>query len=539
MIPNSLLTTCPGALITSWGAMIPIGNLQFHQRRDFIFDVDVSEWYNGNNFLEATLEFQQFSLSASNLNERITISCENQIAPATDIELLTLEANLFRSELIERTIVVLTNDNEQEQSSFVSNTRKKFENMSPFSKSKSKSANRTQKRVVGRRDSVSEDLSVRMKLWVSEIESKLSNTSQQQEQEQNMNKLKDYIEALFLDLTKEINLACENSSNFEKWGKHYLPSIRRAHQLQQCNNFKDPGVQFYGGPLFNSLRDEAEDVFCTLPAPTPSSNYNYNSNSYSYYNSTPTSNSTSSSNTNSYDMSAYMNASAGCISGGCEVLLSDGSLKLMESIVKGDKVSCNLSFNNPHNMKYEATVECVVRTRCTNQIEMVRFPSGLIATPWHPVYLMNQNNNNDNNDNDNDSNNNNTKSKEWVFPIEFIGESQLSSEEWIYNLVLGPIKLIQDQQNIDNNNKINELNRGQSFVVNGVECISLAHGITNDKVAEHEFYGSEKVVESLQSLVGIDSYFKNGIVTMNSSQVIRDPITGLVCNYSSSSISQE
>ncbi len=74
-------------------------------------------------------------------------------------------------------------------------------------------------------------------------------------------------------------------------------------------------------------------------------------------------------------------------------------------------------------------------------------------------------------------------------------------------------------------------NRGQSFVVNGMECISLAHGIANDRVAEHEFYGSEKVVKSLQSLVGIESYLKTGLVTMNNSQVIRDPITGLVCDY--------
>jgi hypothetical protein len=30
---------------------------------------------------------------------------------------------------------------------------------------------------------------------------------------------------------------------FERWGKHYLPSLARAHLLQQCNNFKDPGIQ--------------------------------------------------------------------------------------------------------------------------------------------------------------------------------------------------------------------------------------------------------------------------------------------------------
>lgn len=39
-----------------------------------------------------------------------------------------------------------------------------------------------------------------------------------------------------------------------RWGRHYLLSLARAHHLQICSNFKDPGVQFYGGPLFKSLR---------------------------------------------------------------------------------------------------------------------------------------------------------------------------------------------------------------------------------------------------------------------------------------------
>lgn len=331
-----------------------------------------------------------------------------------------------------------------------------------------------------------------MKHWCGVLK---SNQQSNNVSEEEVRKLASYVEALYLDLTGEIKLAIENSQNYGRWGKHFLPSIRRAHQLQQCNNFKDPGVQFYGGPLFNSLRDEAEDMFCTLPAPTSS----YSSTSAPY------------------DMSAYMNASAGCISGGCEVLLSDGSIKLMKEMVKGDKVSCNASFNNPQQRKFEATVECVVRTRCANKVEMVRFPGGLIATPWHPVYLLNQ-----------------SKSKselEWVFPMEHVGESELLSEEWIYNLVLGPMNEtgVEDHDSNSNNNK--ESNRGQSFVVNGLECISLAHGITNDRVAEHEFYGSEKVVQSLQSLVGIESYLKTGLVTMESSQVVRNPITGLVCDY--------
>ena len=47
-----------------------------------------------------------------------------------------------------------------------------------------------------------------------------------------------------------------------KWGKHYLQSLQRAHELQQCNNFKDPGVQFYG--TTPSLPPPLSPAPCTL-----------------------------------------------------------------------------------------------------------------------------------------------------------------------------------------------------------------------------------------------------------------------------------
>merc|ERR1712039_838442 len=56
---------------------------------------------------------------------------------------------------------------------------------------------------------------------------------------------------------------------YEKWGIHFLPSLLTAHRSQQCNNYKDPGVQHYGGELFMRLRDEAEEIFCNLEAPRP------------------------------------------------------------------------------------------------------------------------------------------------------------------------------------------------------------------------------------------------------------------------------
>jgi hypothetical protein len=37
-----------------------------------------------------------------------------------------------------------------------------------------------------------------------------------------------------------------------------------------CTNFKDPGLQLYGGELFKTLQGTIDTVFINLPPPTPS-----------------------------------------------------------------------------------------------------------------------------------------------------------------------------------------------------------------------------------------------------------------------------
>mmetsp|Transcript_57992 Transcript_57992/g.109247 ORF Transcript_57992/g.109247 Transcript_57992/m.109247 type:complete len:167 (-) Transcript_57992:164-664(-) len=80
----------------------------------------------------------------------------------------------------------------------------------------------------------------------------------------------EFMAALIEDLTGQVSEAFSREDWYEKWGVHYLPSLMSAHLAQICNNFKDPGVQQYGGTLFEDLRDKADDIFCSLPAPEPS-----------------------------------------------------------------------------------------------------------------------------------------------------------------------------------------------------------------------------------------------------------------------------
>ena len=53
------------------------------------------------------------------------------------------------------------------------------------------------------------------------------------------------------DAKGQVSEAASKKEWFQKWGRHYLPSLANAHMMQQCSNFKDPGVQRYGSKLFS------------------------------------------------------------------------------------------------------------------------------------------------------------------------------------------------------------------------------------------------------------------------------------------------
>jgi hypothetical protein len=72
------------------------------------------------------------------------------------------------------------------------------------------------------------------------------------------------------DVEGRMSKAFKGKERFNRWGKHYLRALMRAHQVQQCTNFMDPGLQAYAGRLFSSLRSTGEQVFVSLPPPKPS-----------------------------------------------------------------------------------------------------------------------------------------------------------------------------------------------------------------------------------------------------------------------------
>lgn len=167
--------------------------------------------------------------------------------------------------------------------------------------------------------------------------------------------------ALLDDVTGQVAEALARDDYYRRWGQHYLPSLARSHMLQQCSNFKDFGLQVYGGAIFKAARDEAEEIFIGLPPPVAKDRYGHH-------------------RPRNVSMAAYHNPSGGCFHGLCLVSLADGTKKPANQIKKGDAVvtggtgSC------------EARIRCVVRTSIpSGQEELCEFSDGLVITPFHPV----------------------------------------------------------------------------------------------------------------------------------------------------------
>jgi len=183
---------------------------------------------------------------------------------------------------------------------------------------------------------------------------------------------------------------------FSRWGRHYIPSLYGAHQAEQCNNFKDLGVQHYGGTLFKGIRDSLDTLFNTLPAMVPSrQRYDRRTQSYSY-SSTPVAS------------RGYNNSSDPCFHGDCWVGMLNGEKKLVSEISKGDILDNG------------ATVVCVLKTSVKDgRTHLCKFPSGLVITAYHPMQ----------------------DSGEWKFPKDIVEPEQVSCDH-VYSFLLDKVHTI-------------------------------------------------------------------------------------------------
>ncbi len=268
-----------------------------------------------------------------------------------------------------------------------------------------------------------------------------------------------YGNSLILDMEGEVTKAVMEKY-FSKWGKHWLYSILRAHELQICNNFLDPGVQSYGGSLYKELVEKANNIFNSLPPPKPSieKSTTVRCQSMSYYNS----------NSNP------------CFAGECLVEMSNGQLKKVKDIVKGDKVQTEFGVSS---------VRCVLKSICKNgQADLVNITIGsnsLRITPYHPIKW----------------------DKNWVYPDDLSNDYKNRSFQScpaVYSFLL--------------------YGEDHTMIINNVIVITLAHGRT-EGVLDHWYYGTQKIVEFLSKCQG----WNEGLVILQPGCTQRDEEGNFKC----------
>jgi hypothetical protein len=186
-----------------------------------------------------------------------------------------------------------------------------------------------------------------------------------------------------------------------------------------------------------------------------------------------------------------------CFHEGSMVLLADGSKIPVCDLRRG------------HVLSNGGIVECLVRTLCRNSTaDLVYvfnddYSDGLWITAWHPVH----------------------KNGCWAYPISISSITATIKCEAVYSVLLSNNETYENFSSLRNR----KIGRCDRIILNGVPCLTLAHGIKKDSVAHHEYFGSEKVVDDLKA----QKDWKTGVVTFNEGCLIRDPVSKLVQSMSS------
>ena len=289
----------------------------------------------------------------------------------------------------------------------------------------------------------------------------------------------EYVSNLLYDLNGQVKESLNMTTTgqkedwFNRWGIHYLRSLQNAYQNEICNNFKDKGVSNFAVGIFGTIRDSVSDVFDELPPPKKDVSVKHTRGGaglqYQFASSAPPVN-----------MSVYNNASGGCCSEGCHVLMGNYEYKKVEELSKGDKVVTHTIVEG-QKLFSVSSIECVIKTKCTdNKVNMVTIGE-LKITPYHPIILCRESNININN--------------KWKFPIT-IEQPNIIQCGYMYTFVLE--------------------NRESMFIE---QCIfsTYGHNIIDD-VIQHDYFGTNKVIDDLKEFSG----YEEGLIELITDSFVRD-----------------
>ena len=257
-------------------------------------------------------------------------------------------------------------------------------------------------------------------------------------------------------------------SCWAKWGKHYTRAYYTAVLQETCVNFKDPGLQIYGGKLFRVISEAGDKIFCELPAPEATGGIDVPSGGYATAAAGPVP-------IQPTTMAAFHNAGGGCWAPGTKVRMADDSFKLIECIKRGDMV---------WTPKESATVEyLIVLGRAESTQLMCHYKNKVWITPWHPVLCEGT----------------------WIHPSVTTPPIDILMPI-VYNMVL---------------------DTGHIIDVNGVLSVTLGHGFKGPLI-EHSFFGNKvAIVEALSK----QPEFSEGRPVFYDLKTYNDPNTGYIVGW--------
>ena len=203
-------------------------------------------------------------------------------------------------------------------------------------------------------------------------------------------------------------------------------------------NFKDPGLQIFGGELFHANQKLGSDVFCNLEPlkptgrPTVAASQNY------YGGPAPVNMG-----------SVFLNQGGGCWGPGSKIKMADGTRMRIEDVRADMKV---------WTVGGDALVVCslVLGTKKKSQ-GMCKY-GDLWISPWHPVYRMGR----------------------WVFPSSFTPIVDVMMPV-LHNLVLSA---------------------GHVVDIDGVQTVTLGHELKEDLVMHEFFGSRQAIFKVLERMPG-------------------------------------
>jgi hypothetical protein len=258
----------------------------------------------------------------------------------------------------------------------------------------------------------------------------------------------------------QVKLAID-TKYFRRWGEFYLDQLSRSLNQQIKPNFKDEGCMF-GGEVFEALVDKSSDIFNSLEPPTPSLVGNMFYRGLNLAPQAPIS------------MASYNDPHGGCIDSYCKIAMFNGTSKLLKDVQKFDIIKSI----DENNKIVGAKVLCVVETLIESGYRDYVNINGVLITPWHPIKIGLHG-----------------KKETWCFPGELFSTYSYPSSSMI--------TLVLENHHV--------------MFINGLKCITLGHNFTNHSKLIHPYYGTNKVIETLNHYFPED--YAHGKISVQDSHI--------------------